>query len=68
MYVHGLFYTVYLKGIISNLDFILWISQTLFSTSLILNVIKLIIFKRKCECVYDEIYIIFLDRDEISTI
>lgn len=52
----------------SNLDFILWISQTLFSTVIISNVIKLINFKRKCECIYDEIYKIFLDRDEISTV
>ncbi|MGH1145100.1 hypothetical protein [Bacillus pseudomycoides] len=52
----------------SNLDFILWISQTLFSTVLISNVIKLVVFNKKCECIYEEVYKIFLDRDEISTV
>ncbi|MCU5026638.1 hypothetical protein OB988_29980 [Bacillus cereus] len=52
----------------SNLDFILWISQTLFSTVLISNVIKLILFNRKCESIYQEIYKVFLDSDEISTV
>jgi len=52
----------------SNLDFILWISQTLFSTVLISNVIKLILLNKKCESIYQEIYKVFLDRDEISTV
>ncbi|MBV6678930.1 hypothetical protein [Bacillus thuringiensis] len=49
-----------------TLEMVLWVSQTMFTTVLIVNFLKLVIYHNKCERIYEEIRLCFLNRNDLE--